>query len=103
MESTTIPHHACPVCGYTAEAATSLASMTNDTPVPQPSAGDISVCFGCGAIGVFDAQMKLTIPDDGELLDLMLNNDWADIVRTQRSIRAFRHHLGERVSGQSQR
>lgn len=80
MKTTTVPDQVCGTCGYKMDAASDLEGQRS------PKNGDVSICISCAAINIFDAQLKLVKPDDGQLLDLMLSDDWRDIQRAQRAV-----------------
>ena len=80
MKTTVIPGQVCASCGYQSDAATSMTGQRS------PKSGDVSICINCAAINVFDIQLKLIKPDDGQLLDLMLSDDWQYIERTQHAV-----------------
>lgn len=54
LATTFLPEDRCPICGYVLDAASPMPG--NRRPTPQP--GDITLCFGCGEVLWFDAQMK---------------------------------------------
>lgn len=66
--------HVCPNCGYRMNAATEVNSLMEDKPSPMPSPGDLSLCLAsCGEWSVFDANLRLRVPTDEELISIGLN------------------------------
>jgi|HubBroStandDraft_2_1064218.scaffolds.fasta_scaffold45328_2 hypothetical protein len=57
-----IPPHTCPVCKRVNDAVTCPTDST-----ARPSTGDISICFTCGSISVFEADFTLRSLKDFEL------------------------------------
>ncbi len=47
-----IPTSLCPACGYAMDRASALEGDA------RPREGDLSVCFGCGAVLTFDASLR---------------------------------------------
>lgn len=72
----------CPYCGEEMDCATGADDQT-----AIPEAGDLSVCFGCGGVLVFDPTLKPVIITDAEwgLLEQGLRDHLIDISRTIRS------------------
>jgi hypothetical protein len=67
MTTTILPDDRCPSCGYVLDACAPRPSNDRERPSP----GDITLCFGCGEVLFFDAQMKhqLLPPPRVEALD----------------------------------
>ena len=59
-----LPEFSCPVCGLVMNAT---ANLTNVRP---PRAGDLSVCDGCYAIGVFQHDGSLRTATSEECLQV---------------------------------
>lgn len=59
----------CPACGQVQEMAAQF-DAPSDTP-KVPEAGDVSICFGCSAINVFETPTKLA-PAPQDLADEVL-------------------------------
>jgi hypothetical protein len=73
----------CPHCGYQMDAAAVL-----DGPPPQPSEGDLSVCFGCGETLRFDGKLRLRKMTLAEMAALA-PEEAADLQQTQQAVRKF--------------
>ena len=54
----------CPYCGEELNAATDTDGDA------RPSEGDVSLCAYCAGLLVFDAEGKLRLPTDAELVEL---------------------------------
>jgi len=68
MKGTSIAPTLCPVCGYAVDATTSLASERG----PRP--GDLSICLSCGALTLFDADLRPLLPvDDATLAEMQVH------------------------------
>jgi hypothetical protein len=82
--TTDLPASVCPWCDHRLAAASHVSE-----PV-RPSPGDLSVCISCAQLLVFDAQLKLRKPLDGEIETRLASNPaFADEVRRhQRAIRS---------------
>lgn len=78
-----IPKHTCPYCGKVNDAAT----RTSEEP-SFPSAGALTVCFGCGEWSIFEADFSLRKPTDSEEATL-----WEDFhcVRTKAAVKRLLH------------
>jgi len=55
-----MPEHRCPFCGSLHDHA------TNTTTEAKPNAGDVSICFDCTSIGVFDENGSVRKPTEEE-------------------------------------
>lgn len=73
----------CPHCGKRLDAVSRL-----EGPVTNPSAGDLTVCFGCGESLQFDDRLRLKRISATELAALD-PEEAADLNKTQAVIRAF--------------
>jgi hypothetical protein len=69
----------CPDCGYPFEAATSLDGKV-------PSAGSVSICWGCGAVNIFAEDCTVRRPTTKEMIDLQRSSTWQTIEQLQRAI-----------------
>jgi len=77
----TIPKQHCRSCGHLLDAASGLEG----TPKP----GSVTLCIRCGTIHLFTPKMRVRLPTDGEMLDLMLSKNWGQIMLAQKTVRAF--------------
>lgn len=59
------PGSRCLNCGLELTGAAGVVDQT-ETGVPVPSAGDFTVCIGCGHVMVFDERLNLRQLDDSE-------------------------------------
>lgn len=57
----------CPACGHKFDAATGISD--DHTP---PSAGDVSICIKCGALGIFNADLSVRAPTHKEKMEASL-------------------------------
>lgn len=80
----------CRECGRKNNAVTSVEPGQI---VPEP--GSVSVCFGCGAITLFDENLKLRPPTAEELDALRRASAWPMIERASRERRAAWDRLPE--------
>jgi hypothetical protein len=55
----------CPICSYQHEAHTSMTGAKQT-----PDAGDVSFCFNCNTMFVFNAELNLVIPTAKELAEI---------------------------------
>ncbi len=84
MTTTILPDDRCPACGKELDAAAPTKGNTRDVPVP----GDISLCFGCGEVLWFDAQMKHQVLPAERLA--AFDDDFREFLRVgQEQIRAL--------------
>jgi hypothetical protein len=77
-----LPKQHCPVCGYELDAATCASDK-----VSRPKPGDVSICFKCANILVFDADMKLREPMSKEMIGIMEDETVALLVERLRKRR----------------
>jgi hypothetical protein len=61
---TDLPKDACLNCGHELNAA------SNTTGDAQPEPGDITICFYCGHLMEFDADLRLVKPSDATLSEI---------------------------------
>jgi hypothetical protein len=85
LETTILPTSACPSCSYAMDACSPVPGNSRATPQP----GDITLCFRCGAVLWFDAQMGLQAyaPERVEQLDAATRQV---LLTFQREIRSSR-------------
>ena len=62
--TTLLPESACPACDYKMDACTNLDGQS------VPSEGDVSICFNCGAILEFTADLMLEMISEEKWEDL---------------------------------
>lgn len=73
-------------CPYCDKENNRVSNYTDDPTCPMVTPGDLSVCIGCGGIGVFGPKMKLrkiTLKELAEIPD----DDRAFLMKTQKHIR----------------
>ena len=75
---TRVPSSPCCECGKMLDGAAGPC---------KPSPGDVSLCFECGSLNVFDDDLKLRRPTDEEMLFVAANSE---IQELRRSINAFK-------------
>lgn len=68
MKTTRTPIEYCRRCGHKLDAATAI-----DKPEATPREGDASVCWGCGLLSIFTADLTRREPTPTELADMMVN------------------------------
>jgi hypothetical protein len=84
------PPRACPSCGRNLNAAGTF----NGDPAP-PTAGDITVCFGCEKALVFEKDLNLVIATD-DFLRTLPPEARRQVDQTIANLRAFKEHEGRR-------
>ncbi len=69
MSSTThkLPATKCPACGRTNNRSSAVEGV--DPTPPEP--GDVSICIGCGSIGIYTADLGMRAPTMVEVSELM--------------------------------
>lgn len=86
-ETTKLPESICLDCGKKLDAAT---SSTDDS---SPSAGDVTICFYCGHVMVFAADLTLRAPTDTEMYEIAGDKQ---LLQAQRLLARFKedekHH-----------
>lgn len=55
----------CPICGYHLEAHTCMCDAN-----AQPSSGDITFCFSCSSVLVFNAELILVMASPEQVAEL---------------------------------
>ena len=75
-----LPDQICPNCGYKMDAVASIGAQRI------PTKDDVSICNNCGAINLFNDKLQLVKPDDGQLLNIMLDPVWDIVEITQKKI-----------------
>lgn len=60
MTTTELPPSACPYCGGKIEAHTGIGRAV------EPKPGDVSICFGCAGVLVFDVELRPRLPTIAE-------------------------------------
>ena len=81
MKTTEMPGEPCPECGDKLDRATSPKGET-----PEP--GDVSICFNCGTILVFDDKLVSKRPDDEvELLLVMPLKTRSQLIQVQAEVK----------------
>jgi hypothetical protein len=63
FRETRLPKCACLNCGKVLDAATSMEGHA-------PHEGGVSICFDCGHVAIFDAQLMFRPPTDAEMLEI---------------------------------
>lgn len=66
MKTTRTPIEYCRRCGHKLDAATAV-----DKPEATPKAGDASICWGCGLLSIFTADLTRRDPTPTEMIDLI--------------------------------
>lgn len=64
-EHTNIPRFTCWKCGYQMEATTPTHEKG-----ATPQKGDVSMCFNCGTLGIFEKDLTVRKPSQSELLEI---------------------------------
>lgn len=72
----------CPSCAALLDAATGVGHEGG------PKPGDLSICFNCGELNLFDESLQVRTADAMELLHFQLSDDWPMIQRAQTLIKA---------------
>jgi hypothetical protein len=67
MKTTRVPNHVC-TCGQENDAA----SHRNATPSP----GDVSLCWYCGELTVFNEDLTQRVPTEEEMVEIKDNQAW---------------------------
>lgn len=67
MKTTQLPMHVC-TCGAENDAASHRSAV--------PNPGDVSLCWYCGALTLFNEDLTQRVPTEGELLDIKANPAW---------------------------
>jgi hypothetical protein len=80
VQTYAVPPSKCP-CGMTGEAATSIKD--DRAPIP----GDITLCFHCGRMLQFDANLHLQVCDQEEILAQFSKQQRESILYMQMKIR----------------
>jgi hypothetical protein len=81
-----LPEQICPACGYDLDAAT-YAGKEDLRPRP----GDVSICFKCANVLVFDVDMKLREPMSAELLEILQDEGVQNLVERLKTRRQKRN------------
>jgi len=63
----------CPHCGYEHNAITAVVERGHAGPEPYPTAGDYTLCFGCGEFCTYDRSDMLRRPTHSELREIKRN------------------------------
>lgn len=69
MTTTATPRVLCGTCGYL---FTNSTGVTSDT---APEAGDFSICINCGAVLIFDRDLRLRIATEAEITEVMQDEE----------------------------
>ncbi len=80
MKTTETPPCVCPHCKHVLDAA------SGET---QPEDGDMTICIYCSGIGVFYEGLRVRVPTDGELREIVRHpqlRQWLDGVAEVREI-----------------
>ena len=76
MKTTEVPPHTCTQCGDLNDAASHTDQM--------PQEGNISVCWNCGLLTVFNKDLTQRKPTAEELAEWKTHPaEWAQVKRTQ--------------------
>ena len=75
MTTTKMPPCVCPICLYSLTAATG-------SPGTSPEEDDLSLCFNCGALLIFNEDLVLEIPS-GEVLETLSEEEKEEIRKIQ--------------------
>ncbi|MBY0559895.1 hypothetical protein [Hyphomicrobium sp.] len=57
------PPNRCPVCGEVNELTTGVGAA-------RPAEGDLSLCFSCGTLSIFNADLTIRPPTEAEQAEL---------------------------------
>lgn len=85
MKAHVVPEHVCQ-CG---KSLNRTAGINHDTP---PSKDDVTVCFGCGLIYLYNDDMTLRSPTEKEMQDLHDGKSW-ELIEAAREIALMKHTL----------
>jgi hypothetical protein len=88
MTTHNVPVHRCINCGEVQEAATGI--NVEDA----PGEGDVSICFKCGHIAIFNANMQLRNPTDAEMYELAGDKN---IIDAQAALAMMKRLKGKKV------
>lgn len=86
-QTANLPSCACPVCGYQTDCASRVVNVSGDSGAPRP--GDLTLCFKCGEILIFDEDLKSRTACLDDLLG-MDDAQSAVLDRLQKKIRSER-------------
>lgn len=65
----------CPYCGKGCDAVTGVNNEGTASP------GDVSICWYCGEVALFGAELDLRKPTPQELIDMQVHPTWPVIER----------------------
>lgn len=80
---TRIPEHRCPYCSH------QLSAIAELKPQGAPNPGDVTVCINCAGLLVLNDNLQARRPTMDELGQIANSEDWPEIARTVRSVKAF--------------
>lgn len=72
-KTTRVPSNRCPVCKYQMDAATGVEPET------KPKPGDVSICWQCGAVLIFDTDLTSRLPTEQEFKELRESPMWPTV------------------------
>ena len=83
MKTSRLPSSgACPYCGHTLDAVT----PTPDNPEATPSAGDITICFGCAEVLILKEDLTVRVPN---MEEAFYAQGEPQVIQLQRAIRTL--------------
>lgn len=86
MNHSRTPINVCRNCGYRQDSATAIEQGTI------PKKGDVSLCFKCGILSVYEKDLRTRQPTEDEMVAIIEDEEgWELIQRAQRII-ANREH-----------
>lgn len=84
FKTSRVPGNVCPACKHPMDAATST-----DRPA-KPKPDDVSVCFECGQVLLFNEDLTSRIPSQKEMIELQRSHLWPTLERIAVGVRKLR-------------
>jgi hypothetical protein len=83
MTAHVTPKDQCPYCGAQMDRASGI--IQHETHQPRP--GDVTLCFYCAELNIFDKGLKMRKPTDLETFEIMTAPTWPEVEKAQKLIR----------------